>query len=627
MKKQFHLLLFLPALLRAQPEYPVSAIPSELFAHAHIIVRKDETTFTIQPDGDATMEEFYVATILKEEGKSASITGGQESRFSKIKLLKGRIFDAEGNLVYTTKEDDIQEYGGAAEYEFTDSKSKYLRLEYPRYPYTVEFKKKTFMKGFMGIPAATIQPLGVSVEHWRYRIVAPSGFKLKWKGQNTEIGSKSSMQGRNTVLDWETSNLIAQPDEPYNPYFRSVYSKIDFAPAEINFDGHQGDFSSWKSVGLFFYELNNERETLSPATIAKVQALTEGKTTREKIAALYQITQDNCRYVSIQLGIGGWQTFEAQFVEQKKYGDCKALSNYTQALLKVAGIEAWEASIYAGGDEAPDCDEAFPDPSFNHVILYVPGENMWLECTSKTHPAGYLGAFTAGRQALLYTPDGGKLVKTPALLASDNFEKTRTNILIHEDGSAEVQHQARFGGNRHESYRHYALDATREEWEKSFTQNADFSIGKLNNLKVAANHDVAEATLDYQVETSKFATLSGKRMFVPLTKTSPIKRSIPANEKRSLDLKMSDAYALRDTFILQFPLGYEAENVPSDKKIESEFGRYEMQLERLANQVIVIRSVEILPLQVPAARYNEVRQFLLDAAKADAVQMVLVKKQ
>ena len=619
-------LLLIPSFSFAQEGYPVSDIPAHLLVDADVVVRLEKTIFTIQADGDASMEETYVATILNEDGKSAAVYVGQESPFVKIKMLKGRLYNANGKLMRSSKEEDIQTFGGAAEYEFTDDKNLYLAFEHPTFPYTVEFKKKTLMKGFLGIPSSVIQSLGVSVEKWQYQLVAPAGFKFKWKGQNVDLQSKSSMDGRNVVLDWEAQNLPAQADEPYSPYHRGIYAQINFAPEEISFDGHKGDFKNWSTVGRFFYELNAGRETLSAETIAKVQALTAGKTTQEKIAALYRFMQENCRYVSIQLGIGGWQTFEAQFVEQKKYGDCKALSNYTQALLKAAGIEAWEASIFAGGEFAPDCDETFPDPNFNHVILYIPSENTWLECTSKINPAGYLGTFTANRHALLFTPEGGKLVKTPPLKPSDNFEHTQINVQVKEDGSASVQYQALCGGDRQEMYRSFALENTQEAFEKQFAQDAPYLLSKLSKLQVTANRQTPDVTLVYEAETAKYGTLSGKRIFVPLTKPRPVKRSLPANDARKIGLKMTDAYALNDTFNIQFPVGFEAENVPPNKKIESEFGRYEIQIEKLADRVRVMRYVEIRPLEVPAARYAEVRQFLLDAAKTDAVQMVLIKK-
>ncbi len=617
----------LPTLLGAQAEYPVYSITPELLKNANVVVRKDETIFRIQSDGDAVLEETYVATILNADGKQAGIAVAGEDKFRKVKLLKGRLFDAAGQLVRSTKEEDIQFYGGNAEYEFNDDQRKYIQLEYPQFPYTVEFRKKTQFKGFLFVPASVIQPLGVAVEHWHYRLEAPADYLFKWKTTGVTLLAKDSKKDDTRIWEWDAGQLKALPDEPYNPYFNDVFARIDFAAENVRFDGASGQFKDWKSAGDFFYALNNNRETLSPEFTAQIQNLTQGKSTREKIDLLYRITQDQCRYVSIQLGIGGWQTFDAAFVEKKKYGDCKALTNYTQALLKACGIEAWEASIYSGDEGAPPCEEDFPSPRFNHVILYVPSEDIWLECTSKTHPAGYLGEFTADRCALVYTPQGGKLLRTPALKPQENFEKKGINLTLKEDGLALIEGKATYGGARHTFYRRFALESTREDWEKFFTQNSRYTIGKLEKADVKASRDQTDAQLAFRLESPKYANQSGKRMFVPLTKANPFKPSLPANENRALDLCMKDYYVMSDTFVLHFPVGYLAENIPSGKKFDTEFGYYEVKTEIMDASVKVIRQVEVKPVNVSAARYNEVRQFFLDVAKADAMQMVLVKQE
>jgi hypothetical protein len=113
---------------------------------------------------------------------------------------------------------------------------------------------------------------------------------------------------------------------------------------------------------------------------------------KDKVRFLYRYLQQNMRYVSVQLGIGGLKPFPAMFVDQKKYGDCKALTNYMGALLRAVNIPSCYAIVNAGTNAKP-ADPKFPDNVFNHVILCVPLKNdtTWLECTSNTQPFGQLG--------------------------------------------------------------------------------------------------------------------------------------------------------------------------------------------------------------------------------------------
>jgi transglutaminase-like putative cysteine protease len=612
--------------LVAQSVYSTVTIPSECLPNAHSVIRVHETNCRISQADEAEVEEWMVVTILNKEGASNALWVEREDEFVNVKSIKGSLYDADGLLIRESEKQDVKDFGSATDYEFVNAQFKALELEYTQFPFTVEFRVRKTIKGFFRIEDFVVQQLGQSVVASSLRFTAPASYAYQWKGVRTAVQPVVKESGSEKISTWNFTRLPAAAQEPYNPFFRDEYAKIIIAPMQVSIDGYSGRFSNWQQIGQFFYTLNQNRDVLSPAMQATVKKLVEGKSNnREKIEAIYKYLQDNHRYVSIQIGIGGWQTLDAAFVEKKKYGDCKALSNYMYAMLKVAGIESYVADIYGGSKGSPEWYDDTPIPYANHVILYVPGEDMWLECTSNTAPAGYLGDFTAGRPALLLTPQGGKLVTTPVLTAADNTQVSHIVIRLDEAGSAEVHTTIQASCGMHDVYRGLLAQKKQPDIETYFVEHAGFPIAQLHNLTITASASEPQADIDYAVKINNLVTKSGKRMFVPIHKINPFKRTLPANDKRMLDLEMRDAYTLKDTIEVQLPLGYKLENMPPAKQIASEFGQFNFQATQQENIVRIVRWIEIRPISVPATRYNEVRQFYQDLSKADGAQIVLVK--
>ena len=107
--------------------------------------------------------------------------------------------------------------------------------------------------------------------------------------------------------------------------------------------------------------------------------------------------QQNTRYISIQLGIGGWQPFDAtEVAKQRIWGLQGIVKLYVQSFERSEVSARITPLIHAGENETYMTDD-FPYNQFNHVILFVPlpKDTDMVECTDQTLPAGYLSAFTA----------------------------------------------------------------------------------------------------------------------------------------------------------------------------------------------------------------------------------------
>ena len=225
--------------------------------------------------------------------------------------------------------------------------------------------------------------------------------------------------------------------------------------------------------------------------------------------------QENKRYVSVQLGIGGWQPFTAEYVEERGYGDCKALSNYMKAMLQEIGVESYPVIVYAGEHHPYEVEDDFVDPAFNHAILYVPGEDMWLECTSQINPPGYLGEFTNDRKVLLITPQGGQLARTPKLSTAENNANEQLTVQLAADGSATLQYEALLKGIPHEDWRYYKYAYPPKDIEDKVRNMGKLPTLSLNEVDITNDPHLPQNTLTFSATADRYASRAGKRLLSP----------------------------------------------------------------------------------------------------------------
>ncbi|WP_347158018.1 DUF3857 and transglutaminase domain-containing protein [Pontibacter chitinilyticus] len=612
--------------------HPAQAHTSEdLTKGAHVVIRSEEKVFTVNSVSNGTLVYKATITILDENGKDKAQLYVLYDKLTKVDYLKATSYDRFGKKIKTLRKSDIVDVSAVSNGTlFEDSRIKVADMRHTVYPYTVEYEYQTTTSNMLFYPVwMPLNEENMAVEKSTFRVLVPTGMQLRYLEKNLPTPLKKETTATQEVYTWQAQNLAPIETEPYGVEFRELVPLVRTAPVTFEVEGYQGNMHTWKDYGLWVNKLNNGRDVLPDATMQKLQTLVaDAKTPEEKVRKIYHYLQSNTRYVAIQLGIGGWQPFEASFVDGKGYGDCKALTNYTQAMLKAVGINSYQALIEAGEDEA-DIITEFPSQQFNHVALCVPlqQDSLWLECTDQNKAAGYAGSFTGSRHALLITPEGGKIVKTPAYRATDNTQIRHIEVKLDEKGNGLAHVTTVFRGEQQEGRSnaiHLMEPDMQKKWLYSQVEVPSFDI---NSYKWEEKKDkIPAVTENLELSLRQYATFSGKRLF--LTPNLMNKRTYAPGrkEKRTSEVVLSSmAYVDVDTVSFELPEGYALEFKPQDLNLANDFGKYSAQFKVDGRQVTYIRRMQMEKGRFKPETYSALVDFLNKIIAADSQQVVFVK--
>ncbi|MEM6634139.1 MAG: DUF3857 domain-containing protein, partial [Bacteroidota bacterium] len=583
----------------------------------------DERILHIKSPAVASYTHHKRVKILNAKGDGfGQFVISYDKEFQKLKDISFSVYDEDGNPLKKMKRKDLNDVSLVSG-DIEDLRAKYVEYTPQTYPYIVEYAYTMELKGLMSLPRWFPQSgENLAVARGRLEVISDIA-ELRYKTVGGAPEPEVVREGASTRYVWEVEDLEAQEREPYSPGVPRP--GVILGPTIFEMDDYAGNATSWDSYGAFIYKLNQGRDNLPAELARKVHELTDHlDSIEEKISALYTFMQANTRYVSIQLGIGGWQTFPAEYVYEHGFGDCKALSNYMQSMLKEIGITSY-ATLLNSNDEGRDIDFSFPSNQFNHVILCVPqaADTTWLECTSKQSPSGYLGQSNEDRHVLLLTPEGGKLVKTPTRPPELNRQSRVATVAIDMDGNAQIQAQVNSTGYQYESLKYVDKNYSPRDQEKWLKRRIRAKNVELTAYELSPGGGPAY-TLDYKINSKKFATPSGVRLFLPLNKLEQMRSVPPKMDGRTQPIRLSYPYLDTDTLMYEYPQYLAVEAMPDmPVEIESVFGKYKANVEVQSDgKVRYTRYLRMKKVLLPPESYEEFRAFFQKVAKADKAQIV-----
>jgi len=611
--------------------YTSEGIADSLKENANSVLRFQYEEYNVSGPGKYIYKSHSIVTVLNEKADYQSYVAlGYNKKFVNVSSFEMVIYDASGKQIKKYHKSDL--YDQAIESEeslVSDERKLSIVHTIASYPTTVEISYEKEVNSSFDLGGwAPKEEAEQSVQHAYCRVSIAPNAGFRYLNNNIKISPQLAKSADKDVYMWEVSNIKAtKKEESILP--DKVIPQIWFAQSKFNCFGYPGDFSTWSDFGKWIYDLNKDVCTLSPQRVEEVRKMTDTiKSEKLKVKFLYELLQKSMRYVSVDLGIGGFKPFDANFVDQKKYGDCKALANYMYALLKAINIPSYWVVINRGMN-GKSANAAFPYNVFNHEILVVPFKNdtTWLECTGNHQPFGMLDESTLDRVGVMVTENGGKLVHTPKSKPSNNEFNCNVHLQLKEDGGAKATILINATGEYRLEY--IELTATKLDDQKEFWQ-------RVLDIKqpTVFDYDPGKDTLytkhvNLNLEYDKFCdVIAGDKQFYRAMVFPLFRFTAPVEEKRVNDYYFDFPLQKSCVTTIDLPSGYEVESLPANASLKFTNGLYTLNYvyNKDKNQVIGTAKFVLNNQVIPAAKYTEMQEYFDSVAKAQNKKLVIKKK-
>ena len=608
----------------------VSTIPAELIKNSNAVVRLNSKIYTIKDRRKMSISHNRIVTVLNEEGNYFIDAFLGYDKHVRIRKVEAIIYDEFGEVLKKIKKGDFVDQsavdGGTL---YSDSRVLYMSYMPITYPFTVHFKYELETPNTAFIPSwRPISGYYVSTEKDVFSINDMANLGVRFKTKRFEEYAIETRNKNASSVTFTASNIKALKPEDLSPSLAKVTPQGMVATDIFHYNGVDGEAKNWLEFGDWMYHsLLKGRNEVSDSTKKEVLQLVEGiEDPIEKAKQIYKYVQNNTRYISVQVGIGGIQPIPALEVDRLKYGDCKGLVNYTQSLLDVVGVDSYY-SIVQAGPEIVDFESDFATlEQGNHIILGIQNNKdlVWVDCTSQINPFGFIGDFTDNRNVLLVKDGESEIVKTTFYPDSLNTQISKANIKLYEDGSFSsnieiktngIQYDSRFGieslSNKD------AIKYYKRYWKT--VNNLEVETYKFNNDKSRV-----EFTEDLKLNANNYASINGQRfIFSP----NVFNRSsfVPSRYRnRNLPLEIQRGYIDFDENKIHLPDGYSIEALPENVFIENEFGTYTLKYSVDENSISYSRKLFIKTGKYDKSKYGLYRDFRKKISKLDNAIIVLI---
>ncbi len=455
------LLLLLPHLVRAQAPVVTAAgdpsvrsdtiyalaVDSAKYPGEPYVVLLDDGIVRLEADGRGTKTYRTVVQVLQADAVEtfAERQFGWEPGHEKLTVNWVKVVRPDGTVI-SDQPGQVQESDVPAE------------MGDPVYS-----NRKVLRYSLKGVAPGTIVDVSFTTEELKPWL--PGDFYRTWSVHNARLARRSryvvdlpasltphlvernltfrrttqEVKGRR-IWTWATQEVPKPPSEEFASDSNDVLMSIEL-----------GGNITWAQIGKWYAGLARDRYVLTPEVKAKLPGLLAGaRSADDTLRAIQRWIAQDIRYVSVSLGIGGYQPRPPAEVVAAGYGDCKDKATLFVAIANALGFKAWPVLLNAGGNVTRGVPAI---EQFDHAIAAVErkGGRTYVDLTSDLTPFGELPPSDQGQFALVVHPDGAtEEVTLPLSAPGDNYSETRITGTLAADGTIAATYvESALGGRQY----------------------------------------------------------------------------------------------------------------------------------------------------------------------------------
>lgn len=624
----FTFFVFFSAATAQKLEYTSQNIPDSLKQNANAIIRYNQVNILISSQDDMKINTKRIVTVFNENGMNAiDAIEGYDKR-TKVTSIELTVFDENGKEIKRIKRKDFRDQcvidGSTL---FSDSRILFLNYTPTQYPFTIVYTSEVETSNTAFIPSwYPLSDYNVSLEKSILNVSCPVDLGFKRKEINFSNFKVSKLVDTSERLNYELVGVLAQKPEDYS-VSNLIFPKLMMGLEKFNLEGVNGYAKDWKEFGKWYSEKILAGTTELPEeTKAKIKTLVgEEKDVVKKAKIVYQYVQSKSRYVSIQVGIGGWKPMLASDVDRVGYGDCKALTNYTKALLDVVGVPSYNTLLY-GDNTKTNIESDFVAMQGNHMILCIPNDNntVFLECTSQDTPFGYQGTFTDDRDVLIVKSDGGEIVRTKIYEDKDNTQISKGSYTISPTGDFSGKINILSSGTQYNKKSQIPnfLPHQKESHYKEYWDNINNL--KLEKMNFVNDKEKIKCTEELDLSAANYGVITNGKMLFVINAYNHTSGNVKRIRNRKTPFEIQRGYVDKDEITIELPAHFAIEFLPTNFELNTKFGEYKTEIVKKNNSSLIYKRTMFLKKGLYSNKeYDEFRLFMEQVEKNDNAKIIL----